>query len=116
MGGVRFTVGMEMFERTAMPFAEKMEHWPLPSNRRFAKALMTLRNRGVADTLDVLDLCFDMVKADDKPLRKYLFTSIVANITGGSRTRRKKNRRANNKALARISPQLQAKMHNHVIR
>jgi cytochrome P450 len=71
--GAALTVGMEMFERTAMPFAEKMEHWPLPSNRRFAKAKATIhaiiqriidehRHRG-EDTGDLLSA---LLKAQDE--------------------------------------------------
>lgn len=71
--GAALTVGMEMFERTAMPMAEKMEHWPLPSNRRFAQSKASIhaiiqriidehRQRGE----DTGDLISAMLRAQDE--------------------------------------------------
>uniref|UniRef100_A0A914WUG2 Protein SDA1 n=1 Tax=Plectus sambesii TaxID=2011161 RepID=A0A914WUG2_9BILA len=46
----------------------------------FCKALVALRNRNAAPAFEVLELFFELVKCEDKILRKFLFGSIVAQI------------------------------------
>uniref|UniRef100_A0A183U3L4 Protein SDA1 n=1 Tax=Toxocara canis TaxID=6265 RepID=A0A183U3L4_TOXCA len=44
----------------------------------FCKALIVLRNHKVVPPLDVLQLSFELVKCEDKPLRKFIFGAVIS--------------------------------------
>lgn len=48
--------------------------------RCLVTALVLLRNRGVLDSVKVLPLFFRLFKVQDKTLREYLFTHIIADV------------------------------------
>lgn len=73
----------------------KTQSVALDSDLRMAlvKAVVSLRNRNLIDQNQTLDLFFDLIKCDDKQLRKFILGAFISFI----RTHHRKFRRADNK-------------------